>query len=178
MKKIFFICLISCLFSTINAQETTEQVETLSASELIFQLNTQVYGHNHHGENFSLMGIGAYFGYAYFIKSNHRISAGLELTYRNGLQLLLIPDYHYEWIFGKYFRTALGMKLLGGYCSGMGGTIGAQPSFEFGFLISSKFSISISTGYRFVYYSKPSTSEALQFGKNVFEIPIELNLRF
>ena len=174
MKKYIVLLLLLPLLSYACAQDNPE--EGLPNNEFIVQINTQVGAHNHHGWKEPVTGIGLYAGYAHFWDA-HRLSGGIELAYRNSMQFLLIPDYHYEWIVNR-FRTALGLNVMAGYCLGMGFAGGIQPSWEIGCFVSSNFSITLSTGYRMIGYSHvPETTKA-EAGNLIFEIPVELNFRF
>ncbi len=178
-RQIFFIVilLLAILKPTLaQEREIATTQEGLSNSEVTFQLNIQVLAHNYKGWTTPITGMGMYIGYSHFW-GGHRLSGGVELAYRNALQCLLIPDYHYEWIFGRC-RLAVGLDLLGGYCGGMGFAAGVQPSFEVGYIFSPLFSMTISTGYRFIYYSNVSKETMAEVGNHIGEIPICLNFKF
>lgn len=177
MKKVIMAVVLLCGMVWAQAQEVAEAPQDgLKNNEFVVQLNTQVGAHNFHGWKSPITGLGIYVGYSHFWDA-HRLSGGVEVTYRNGIQGLLVPDYHYEWIVGR-FRTAVGLKVLGGYCAGMGWVGGCQPTWEAGCFVTNDFSIILGIGYRVLAYSKVPEPAKSEVGSTIFEIPIELSFRF
>ena len=178
MKKFFVVSvlMLACVWGyTQEIQEQEEpQEQEFRLGEIDVHIIGQFCGHNYMGDSYSVTGFGIYAGYSHFFKDNHRLSGGVELTYRNGGgQVLFIPDYHYEWQI-KRFRTAVGMELMIGYCRGFGFAYGLQPNVEFGVFVSQNVSLKLGIGYRMMGY--PSARK--EVGKFLGEFPITFGVTF